>query len=337
VLGKLFRKHGTVLGPVLFCVVLWLCGGSESTAQVRHRQRGHSRHGTRAEGLVTLRAVGDIMLAGPMEQLMAKRGRGYPFALMKPTLRQADIAFGNLECSVANGGEPIEKQFTFRADPRRVRVLAESGFTIVSVANNHAWDYGRDALLETVRHVRRTGVLTVGAGANRDEAHQLQIIVRHGVRVGFLAYLGLLPALIPESDDTPSLSMASDAAIQREVRAARDQVDVLIVSLHAGKEGAPAATPRQKEFARAAIDAGADMVIGHHPHVRQPLVRYNRGYICYSLGNFVFSTTGRGSGAMLEAKLSKRGVESARLIPLALKGPQPSLPSRRRHPRTKSP
>ena len=288
-----------------------------------HRSSAHA---------VTLCAVGDIMLAGPMGDLMAKRGRGYPFAAMKPTLRRADIAFGNLECAVANGGQPIEKKYRFRADPRRVRVLAESGFTLVSLANNHAWDYGRDALLETVRNVQQTGVRVVGAGANRAEAHRLQVFVRHGVRIGFLAYLGLLPALVPESDVAPCLSMASEGAIRREVQAARGKVDVLIVSLHAGKEGAPTATPIQRTFAHAAIDAGADLVIGHHPHVRQPLVRYHRGLICYSLGNFVFSTTGRGSSAMLTATLGKKGVLSARLIPLILNGPQPCLPKLR--PRT---
>jgi poly-gamma-glutamate capsule biosynthesis protein CapA/YwtB (metallophosphatase superfamily) len=281
-------------------------------------------------GEVRLLAVGDIMLAGPMGDFMAKRGRGTPFAAMKPVFRRADIVFGNLECAVASGGQPIEKKFQFRADPRRVSVLAESGFTVVSLANNHAWDYGRDALLETVRNVQRTGVRTVGAGANRAEAHRLQIFVRHGVRVGFLAYLGLLPALVPESDSAPCLAMAGDAVIRREVRAARGQVDVLIISLHAGKEGAPTPTPIQRNFARIAIDAGADMVIGHHPHVRQALVRYHRGIICYSLGNFVFSTTGRGSGAMLDAVLSKNGVASARLVPLILRGPQPSLPLIRR-------
>jgi poly-gamma-glutamate synthesis protein (capsule biosynthesis protein) len=261
-----------------------------------------------------------------MDKLMEQRGRGYPFAAMKPVLRQADIVFGNLECAVASGGQPIEKQFRFRAEPRRISVLAESGFTVVSLANNHAWDYGRSALLETVLNVRRTGVLTVGAGKDRSEAHRMQIVVRRGVRVGFLAYLGLLPALIPESDTAPSLSMAGLDVIRREVRAARGRVDVLIVSLHAGKEGSTTPTSIQRSFAHAAIDAGADLVIGHHPHVWQPLERYHQHTICYSLGNFVFSTTGRGTGAMLEAVLNKKGCVSARLVPLVLNGAQPTLP-----------
>lgn len=275
---------------------------------------------------VRLRAVGDIMLARDVGQRMAQKGRDYPFAAMRPLLRSADITFGNLECCVSTRGQPIPKQFNFRADPGVVKALAENGFRIVSLANNHAWDYGRDALFDTVANVRKTGVQTVGAGANRMEAHQLVIVQSKGLRIGFLAYLGLIPALVAESDTQPSLSMASVEAITREVQAARSQVDVLLVSLHAGQEGAAGPTPRQKRFAQTAIDAGADMVIGHHPHVRQPLVMYKGKPICYSLGNFVFSTAGRGSGAMLEATLERGHQVHAHLIPLILNGAQPCLP-----------
>ncbi len=266
------------------------------------------------------------MLARDVENCMARKGRGYPFAAMRPLLRNADISFGNLECCASTRGAPIPKQFNFRARPADVRVLAENGFTIVSLANNHAWDYGRDALWDTVACVRKTGVKTVGAGANRMEAHQLVVVQKKGLRIGFLAYLGLIPALVPESDTQPTLSMASAEAITREVQAARSQVDVLLVSLHAGQEGAVGPTPRQQSFAQAAIDAGADMVIGHHPHVRQPLVMYKGKPICYSLGNFVFSTAGRGSGAMVEATLGRGHKVQARLLPLILNGAQPCLP-----------
>ena len=278
---------------------------------------------------VHLRAVGDIMLARDVESCMARNGRGYPFAAMRPLLRSADVTFGNFECCASLRGQPIPKQFNFRARPADVRVLAENGFTIVSLANNHAWDYGRDALLDTVACVRKTGVRTVGAGANRTEAHRLVVVQKKGLRIGFLAYLGLIPALIPESETLPTLSMASVEAITREVQAARGQVDVLLVSLHAGQEGAAGPTPRQRSFAQAAIDAGADMVIGHHPHVRQPLVVYKGKPICYSLGNFVFSTAGRGSGALLEATLERGHHITARLLPLILDGAQPRLSNSR--------
>lgn len=264
-------------------------------------------------------------MAGPMGRLMQVKGRDYPFARMAPRLRRADIAFGNLECAVATTGQPIPKQFNFRADPSTLEALVNAGFDIVSLANNHAWDYGRGALAETVRRVRKAGIVPVGAGDNRAEAHKLVTLRKNGQKIGFLAYLGLLPALIPESETEPSLAMASVETIQKEVAAARPQVDVLIVSLHAGQEMAAYITPRQRAFAQAAIDAGADLVIGHHPHVVQPLVTYRGKPICYSLGNFVFSTTGRGSGALLEATLLPGGKVKARIRQLDLSGGQPRL------------
>ena len=268
-------------------------------------------------------AVGDISLANPMARLMAKKGADYPFMALRSTLRGADITFGNLECCISSRGAPIPKQFNFEAEPESAVVLKRNGFTIVSQANNHAWDFGRDALLDSVRIVRATGMRTVGAGANLDAAHSLQILEANGLKIGFLAYLGLIPALIPESHTLPCLAMASEARITLDVTAAKRKVDFLLVSLHAGQEGVAEPTPRQRRFAKAAIDAGADMVIGHHPHVRQALVFYKGRPIAYSLGNFVFSPAGRGSGALLKATLYPDKHITAELIPLSLSGGQP--------------
>ncbi len=275
---------------------------------------------------IRLLAVGDILMAGPMGQVMERKGRDYPFAALKPLLRRADIAFGNLECCIATQGKPIPKQFNFQARPETAQALSEAGFRIVSLANNHAWDYGRAALEETVKRVRGVGVQTVGAGANRAEAHALRILNCKGKRIGFLAYLGLVPPLLPESETAPSLAMGSAEGIRQEVAAARHRVDVLIVSLHCGIENAPNPSPRQKALAHAAIEGGADMVIGHHPHVVQPMEWYRGKPICYSLGNFVFSPTGRGSGALLVATLLPNGHIQARLHPLLLTGAQPHFP-----------
>ena len=281
---------------------------------------------------VRLIAVGDILLAGPMGGLMSKKGADFPFAKMKPIFAKADLVFGNLECSISMRGAPIPKQFNFRADPKLVPVLKRTGFHIVSQANNHVWDFGRDALIDSVRIVRKSGVQTVGAGANSAEAHRLVILHRNGMKIGFLAYLGLIPALIPESPTAPSLSMASEAGIRRDIEAARNQVDFLLVSLHAGQEMASKITARQKTFAHAAIDAGADMVIGHHPHVTQISETYRGKQIFYSLGNFVFSTAGRGSGSVLTAMLYPDGRIAAKQLPLDLSGAQPKLKRQARKP-----
>lgn len=308
--GKTQGRIGRPTGQLLFCLICMLSVPPLAAQTVR------------------LSAVGDVMLAGGVAQLMQQKGSKFPFAKMRPLFLKSDIVFANLECCVSRRGEPLAKQFRFRADPVRLPALKAAGITLVSCANNHAWDYGREALLDTVHEARRAGLRTIGAGRNRQEAHRLEIVRCRGVRIGFLAYLGLTPALLPESESEPCLAMASVDAMRSEIKAARPQVDVLVVSLHAGQEGAALPTPKQRAFAQAAIDAGADLVIGHHPHVVQPLVRYHGKPICYSLGNFVFSRTGRGSGALLSATLGLHHRVRATCLPLSLQGGQPRLTGR---------
>ena len=289
-----------------------------------HAQRTKSKT-IHARSSVTLVAVGDILFAGAMGRLMKTKGMDYPFAKMRKILRNADVTFGNLECCASKQGAPLDKKFTFRADPALVPALSRNGFKVVSLANNHTWDYGRDALRDTVDSVRSSGVLPVGAGANRAEAHRLVIIEKRGLKIGFLAYLGLLPPLVRESDTQPSVSIGSEERIADEVSKAKRRVNFLFVSLHAGEENAQKITARQKSFAHAAINAGADCVIGHHPHVVQSEEHYHGKPIFYSLGNFAFSTTGRGSGSILTATLFANGKLLAKQTRLDLSGGQPHL------------
>jgi poly-gamma-glutamate capsule biosynthesis protein CapA/YwtB (metallophosphatase superfamily) len=284
----------------------------------------------KAPPVIRLVAVGDICLANGVDEAMSARGRGYPFELMKATLRGADVAFGNLECCLATGGSPVPKQYNFRAQTRGALALAEAGFDVLSLANNHSLDFGKEALAETVRNVKLSGMAPVGGGETLDEARSLRIIERNGVKTGFLAYLGLFPAVVALRHDEPGVAMADIARIRRECSAARRKVDFLIVSMHAGKEYTFFHSPRQKEIARAAIDSGADLVIGHHPHVVQDTEVYRGKLIVYSLGNFIFDPSptflrdgGRRWSAMLEAELSPGHPISARLVDLVIVDRQP--------------
>ena len=258
---------------------------------------------------------------------MKEKGLDYPFRAMKPIFVKADLTFANLECCIADCGAPVPKKYSFRARPDTASVLARSGIGIVSMANNHAWDFGRAALLQTKRLVEKTGVITVGAGANHNDAHRLKIVSRRGLKIGFLAYLGLFPPVVPESEREPSVAMGDFASVRREVAAAHLLVDVLIVSLHCGIENAPKPSSHQIALARTMIDSGADLVIGHHPHVVQPTEIYHGKPICYSLGNFAFSASGRGSGQMLEAILRKSKPVRVHFIRLDLSGGQPHIAS----------
>ena len=283
---------------------------------------------------IRLVAVGDICLAHGVEQEMAQRGRGYPFASVKETLRAADIAFGNLECCLATGGAPVPKQYNFRGHPRGAMALAESGFKVVSLANNHSLDYGKAALSETLDFLCAQHVASVGAGKTLSEAHALRIVRVRGTRVGFLAFLGLFPAVVPLRESEPGVAMADPALVKRDVAAARRKVDFLIVSMHAGKEYKFIHTARQAEIAHMAIDAGADLVIGHHPHVVQDVECYKGRQIFYSLGNFIFDPSptflrdkGKRWSAMVVAELMPGGGVSARLVELQIVGRQPRIPA----------
>ncbi|MCC6727851.1 MAG: CapA family protein [Chthonomonadales bacterium] len=277
-------------------------------------------------------AVGDICLSGSVARRMAAAGQGCPFAAVAPTLRGADIALGNLECALAAGGQPLPKRFRFRGSPGAAAALRAAGFDALSLANNHSLDFGREGLRETLAAVRAQGMLALGADETLAGAHRLRVVRVRGVRVGLLAYLGMFPAPLAGSRRAPSVAMADLGPLGHHVRAARKRVNMLIVSMHAGVERARTPSARQRAVARAAIDAGADVVIGHHPHVVQPL-EYCRGRpIFYSLGNFVFPPSptflreaGRGWSAMAVLDLEPGRPARARLASLRIVGVQPRL------------
>jgi poly-gamma-glutamate capsule biosynthesis protein CapA/YwtB (metallophosphatase superfamily) len=283
---------------------------------------------------VTLVAVGDICLAKGVEQRMREKGSGYPFAAMKSILKQADVVFGNLECCLATTGKAVPKKYNFRGHPENAGALKDAGFTVVSLANNHSLDFGKDALAETLAHVRSTGVMSVGAGMTIQSAHGLRIVTVRGLRIGFLAYLGLFPPVVPLTANSPAVAMAEVESVRRDVRAARAKVDVLIVSMHAGKEYTFTHSARQAEIAHTAIDAGADMVIGHHPHVVQDCETYRGKPIYYSLGNFVFDPSptflrdgGKRWSAMVVATLEKGRAPDSKLVNLRIVDRQPRFAS----------
>ena len=311
--GWLFRSVSAV-APALIAPCVVAASPNERSARVR------------------LVAVGDICLAGGVERASHKAEPTYPFTAMLRTLQSADIAFGNLECVLSARGRPVPKRYNFRARPAWAKKLYAAGFDVLSVANNHTLDYGRAALADTVRHLREAGIVAVGAGETLSEALRVRILQRRGLRIGFLAYLGMFPPLLPIIADQPCVAMGHPHQVRRDVADARKQVDVLIVSVHAGVERQSTPSARQREIGRAAVDAGADLVLGHHPHIVQPVESYRGKPICYSLGNFVFDPSpavlrnpaGPWS-AMAVADLGPDGSVRVQLVPLRLQNRRPQL------------
>ena len=280
---------------------------------------------------VTLTAFGDVNFGDGVAAVMDLRGTLWPWRGVAPTLRAADIAFGNLECAISLRGAAVPKQFNFRGRPDRLRRVARfAGLDVLNLANNHVGDFGTLALLDTVRAVRHSGVLAVGAGATIAAARRPQVITRLGLRVGFVGFSDIQPVSFAAGPGRPGTSFASFEAITAGVRAARRRSDVVIATFHWGVERATREDARQRAFAQAALAAGATAVIGAHPHVLQPIRRpgeQRRRLIAYSLGNFVWSagSSATTSTGILRVKLSGRGVEGHRLLRARIEGTRPRL------------
>jgi hypothetical protein len=277
---------------------------------------------------VTLAAFGDVNLGDGPGATMARRGYRYPWTSVRPVLRRADIAFGNLECAVSRRGRPVPKEFNFRGRPAALRVAARfAGLDVLNLANNHAGDYGRTALLDTVRYVRRFGMVAVGAGGSSRSARKPRVVRKLGLRIAFVGFSDIGPYSFGAGPRRAGTSLASAGAIRAGVRAAARQADVVVATFHWGVERHRSPSGRQVAFARTALRAGAHAVIGAHPHALQAVRRRGRRLVAYSLGNFVFSAASPGTTrtGILGLRLSARGVEGVSFRRAVIRDSRPVL------------
>ena len=269
----------------------------------------------------TLLFVGDVMLSRSVgAKMKAQDNWILPFEKIADTLRSADLTIGNLECPVSDVGRNLHHLYSFRADPRVIEGLKYAGFGVLGLANNHMYDWDRAAVLDTVQRLREAGLRPVGAGANSLEAHYPVMVNLNGVRLAFLAYVGIDPKEATAAPDQPGVAWLDADRALGDIRFARPLADVVIVCLHWGAEYAKKPGRDQVELAHRMIDAGADLVVGGHPHVVQPCEQYHGRWIAYSLGNFIFDqhwpTTHH--GIMLKVTLNGKQVSDATTIPITI-------------------
>jgi len=217
--------------------------------------------------------VGDVMLARQVGKVIRERGTTSTVAAIAPILKQSDAIFGNLESVISDQGAALKKEIVFRAATSTMAVLTQAGFTVMSVANNHANDFGVKALADSKKRLRDIGITPIGQ-IGYPSAVPVYINIR-GHKTAWLAY-----------DDTGHKLSAKTVA--EKIKVAKMNADLVIISLHWGNEYQKNASKHQRDLAHGLIDAGATLVIGHHPHIIQGIEQYRNGLIFYSLGNFLF-------------------------------------------------
>ena len=272
--------------------------------------------------VVHLATTGDIMLDRSMGFHLRQGKLDYPFYEVAHWFHAADLTIGNLESALGDIGEPEPKAYPFRAPPEAAASLARAGFDIVSLANNHGMDYGPDALLQGIDLLNAAGVVPIGAGADETAAYAPHITEVNGLSLAVFGYVnvpiewrGFDTQTWTATANAPGLAWATVERVEADVSAIRPEVDLVIVVLHSGYEYVDPPSPIQMDLSRAAIDAGADLVIGHHAHILQGIEFYRGGVIVYGLGNFVFEIDGPPETAVLYAWLDADGVREIELLP----------------------
>lgn len=276
-----------------------------------------------------LAAVGDVTFGDGVGSAIRANGPRYPWRSVAPVLRGADVAVANLETAVSTRGSPLPgKLYTFRGPPRALRAAGRfAGIDVVSLANNHSVDYGRTAFLDTLRHARRFGIAKAGGGADLRRARRPAILVRGNLRVAVLGFSDVRPLGFDAGTSRPGATPAFAEYIGPDVRAARRRADVVVVYFHWGVERATRPNERQRSFAQIALDAGAHVVLGAHPHVLQPIERRGKRLVAWSLGNFVFAAHSPGTErtGILRVRLGRGAVLGHAFRRARIHGVQPRL------------
>ena len=292
-----------------------------------------------ATGTVRLMAVGDVSLGWQVGRKITRRGPQAPWTGAGSYFDQADLVIANLECAISARGEPWpSKVIHLRAPVAAADALVAGGIDMVSVANNHALDFGQEGFADTLRLLDERQIAYFGGGADYAAAHTPRIADKNGLRIAFLSYVLPFSSKTTFSTrewaagpHTPGLAIAVADDIGRDVASAKLDANLVVVVLHSGTEYRSRPIKAQRELAQAAIDAGATLVIESGPHVLQGYHQVDGTLIAYSLGNFVFARFDGAPNdtAILDVTLTASGVSSFNWIPMVIEGgiPRPAVGS----------
>ncbi|MCR4330584.1 MAG: CapA family protein [Patescibacteria group bacterium] len=304
--------------------VTHLLAFGEAKEEKRNEGEAFVSVSNREEETIRLGFVGDMMFDRGVQSHILRYGSGNPdfsFEKIQIYLKTFDVLFGNLEGPVSLKGTDQGSVYSFRMSPAVVPALSRAGFRVVSVANNHIGDFGTEAMIDTFRRLSDASIIHSGGGMTSAEAYDPKTITVRGTRISFLAFSEFGKNYLEAKEYDPGIAVISRGSLQTSITRAKEVSDVIVVSFHFGAEYEPLPNDYQKEIAHLAIDLGADLVVGHHPHVVEPLVRYKEGYIAYSLGNFIFDqnfSPETMEGAVLEVDLHGARIAGAKLTPIKI-------------------
>lgn len=298
---------------------------------------------------VTLLATGDLTPGHHFERYLNERREkdgwsdervvSYGFANIGEVTRAADIFLTNLECPLTWRGEKLQKNFAFKASPWLARVLVDGGVDVASLANNHMYDYGPDGLLDTMTSLMATGIPFFGAGENMAAARKPAIVERNGLRVAFLGYFflgdrNIEPPVLYATDTKPGVAGCFEGdecigeMVETDIRQALELADIVVPYFHWGREAQYEVMPYQRTLAHRAVDAGAHLVLGAHPHVVHGIEEYKGIPIVYSLGNFIFGGNWNPrvkTSIAVRVTLAKDGVREFEILPMQYTVPPDGL------------
>ena len=279
---------------------------------------------------IQISLVGDILLDASIRGHIDKQGYAYPYEHVKEYFLNDDLSIGNLETSITLAGEKWpDKQFSFRSDPKNLPYMKEAGIEVVSLANNHSLDYGYEGLMDSLNYLEEANIEFVGAGRNIEEAIKTVIIDKNNIKIGILGFSRVVPDVgWWATANRPGLAGAYDGQLEgalKIIQAAKEEVDILIIALHWGKELHEEPRIEEIRAAKRMIDSGADVIAGHHPHVLQGIEIYKNKPIFYSLGNFIFGSRNDLTANTIIAQLNyeNQNLKEIEIIPFSIVGSRP--------------
>ncbi|MFC5651820.1 CapA family protein [Paenibacillus solisilvae] len=294
---------------ILAIAMLLQCSASQNEYSYVN-QIGHTVHGIfhagfkeadrRSHEPIRIVFAGDLMMDGSVKKAIHKRGADFPFYQIRKEVSKADYAVVNLETSVSTATEKDNNQlFNFKSDPWALAGVKHAGFDMVSLANNHVLDYKKRGFMDTIRSLNQYGLAYVGAGNNEEEAYAAKTLNLKGKTVKIAAFSRFLPTWewIAQPGKYGVAGAYEPAKVLAAIRKESAGADYLIVFMHWGVERSSKPELWQRRLARKMIDAGADAVVGSHPHVLQGFEFYKSKPIAYSIGNFLFPDYIRGTRA----------------------------------------